>query len=158
MKIIKESSGRINFEGILCTVNLPSDKSPSGARGHQILLTKDAAQNALSTLLGAPVNYRSDWQGHNVNVTIGMIGKSWIDNEYVKVRGFLLTSKYPHIIDEINNIKESLGMSFEIADAHVENLREVVWKITKISSFTGAAILLKRKAAYYKSSFKLLEF
>ena len=34
---------RLPFEGCLTLVDLPSDKAPSGARGHRVVLTREAA-------------------------------------------------------------------------------------------------------------------
>src|ERR1700712_2161174 len=50
---------------------------------------------------------------------------------------------------------EALGMSYELADAHVENMRAEVWRLTK-AMFTGAAILLRSKAAYATTSFRVV--
>jgi hypothetical protein len=47
-----------------------------------------------------------------------------------------------------------MGMSYELADALVEDMRASVWRLTKVT-FTGAAILLREKAAYGKTSFRL---
>ena len=41
----------------------------------------------------------------------------------------------------------SLGMSYEIADAQIQDVRASVWVLNKVT-FTGAAILLREKAAY----------
>jgi hypothetical protein len=41
----------------------------------------------------------------------------------------------------------SLGMSYEIADAQIQDIRASVWVLNKVT-FTGAAILLREKAAY----------
>ena len=41
----------------------------------------------------------------------------------------------------------SMGMSYELADAHVADMRASVWTLTR-ATFTGAAILLRDKAAY----------
>jgi hypothetical protein len=41
---------------------------------------------------------------------------------------------------------EAMGMSYELADARVEDMRAEVWKLTRVT-FTGAAILLREKAA-----------
>jgi hypothetical protein len=49
---------------------------------------------------------------------------------------------------------ELMGMSYELADAHVEDMRASVWRLTKVT-FTGAAILLREKAAYGRTSFRL---
>ena len=48
----------------------------------------------------------------------------------------------------------SMGMSYEIADAHVEDMNAEVWMLTR-ATFTGAAILLREKAAYRNTSFQL---
>jgi hypothetical protein len=40
-----------------------------------------------------------------------------------------------------------LGMSYEIADAQIEDLKAKVWVLNKLT-FTGAAILRREKAAY----------
>ena len=49
---------------------------------------------------------------------------------------------------------ESMGMSYELADARVEDMRAEVWKLTRVT-FTGAAILLRDKAAYRATSFRM---
>ena len=155
-KIITESSGRVYFEGILCTLDQPSEKSPTGARGHQIILTSFAAERAISGLIGAPVNYTENWQGHDIFTTIGLISKAFTENQKLKVRGYLLTAKYPKIIDQIKSLEESLGMSYELRDARVEDMRKPVWTLTRVN-FTGVAILLQNKAAYRTSTFHLLD-
>jgi hypothetical protein len=48
----------------------------------------------------------------------------------------------------------AMGMSYELADAHVADLRAPVWTLTR-ATFTGAAILLREKAAYRGTSFRM---
>src|ERR1035441_5651313 len=43
---------RLPFEGVLTLVDVASDKAPSGARGHRVLLTRAAAQAALPSQIG----------------------------------------------------------------------------------------------------------
>ena len=43
---------RVPFEGVLTVVNAASDKAPAGARGHRVMLTREAAEKALPSLLG----------------------------------------------------------------------------------------------------------
>lgn len=155
-EFLTEYSGRINFEGTLCILDEPSDKSPSGGRGHQILLSKEVAETYLEKLIGAPINYKEDWSGHNIEITIGLISKAWIEDDKLKVLGHLITATNPNIIDKIKSLPDnSLGMSYEMLNAKVENINASIWKLIK-APFTGAAILFKNKAAYQKSSFKLL--
>jgi hypothetical protein len=47
-----------------------------------------------------------------------------------------------------------MGMSYELADAHVADMHSRVWTLTR-ATFTGAAILLKEKAAYKGTSFRV---
>jgi hypothetical protein len=47
-----------------------------------------------------------------------------------------------------------MGMSYELADAHVADMRAHVWTLTR-ATFTGAAILLRDKAAYRGTSFRV---
>jgi hypothetical protein len=47
-----------------------------------------------------------------------------------------------------------MGMSYELAEAHVADMRAPVWTLTR-ATFTGAAILLREKAAYRGTSFRL---
>ena len=50
---------RLPFEGCLTLVDVPSDKAPSGARGHRVVLTREAAEMALPSLLGMAVDYKA---------------------------------------------------------------------------------------------------
>jgi hypothetical protein len=42
---------RVPFEGVLTVVNSASDKAPAGARGHRVILTREAAGTGMT--LGA---------------------------------------------------------------------------------------------------------
>ena len=50
---------RLPFEGCLTLLDVASDKAPSGARGHRVVLTKEAADAALPSLLGMAVDYKA---------------------------------------------------------------------------------------------------
>ena len=51
-------------------------------------------------------------------------------------------------------VEGSMGMSYELADAHVADMQAPLWTLTR-ATFTGAAILLRDKAAYRATSFRL---
>jgi len=112
---------RVAFHGVLTVVNAASDKAPAGARGHRVLLTRDAAEKALPSLLGMAVDYRPGWDGHDARRKIGLLTEADLDGQQLVVRGYLY--------------------------ARVEDLRAEIWKLTRVT-FTGAAILLREKAAY----------
>jgi hypothetical protein len=57
-------------------------------------------------------------------------------------------------MEETIRASNAMGMSYELADAHVADMRSTVWTLTR-ATFTGAAILLRNKAAYTRTSFRL---
>jgi hypothetical protein len=138
-------SNRRNFEGILARLDLPSDRAPGGARGHRILVPVAVAVEALPSLLGMPVGFGSCWGIHNYRQRCGVINEAEIVCDELQVRGHLWCKDFPEIAPMM--AKGKLGMSFELDDAHIKDMREPIWEITKLT-FRGAAILFAEKAAY----------
>ena len=146
---------RVDFEGVLTLVNTPSDKAPAGARGHRVVLTREAAETALPSLLGMAVDYRPGWDGHDAKRKIGLITEANVVGKQLTVRGYLYARDFPEVAAAIaTQAPNSMGMSYELADARVEDMRAGVWKLTRVT-FTGAAILLREKAAYRDTSFRM---
>ncbi len=50
--------------------------------------------------------------------------------------------------------RAGLGMSYEIADALVEDIKASVWVLNRVT-FTGAAVLRRDKAAYFSTWIEL---
>jgi hypothetical protein len=144
---------RLPFEGVLTLVDVASDKAPSGARGHRVLLTRAAAQAALPSLLGMAVDYKAGWDGHDARQKCGIITDAELDGRKLMVAGFLFSKDFPEIAPRLGD-DTLMGMSYELADAHVEDMSAQVWTLTR-ATFTGAAILLRDKAAYVATSFRL---
>lgn len=146
---------RVPFEGVLTVVNTPSDKAPAGARGHRVLLTREAAENALPSLLGMAVDYRPGWDGHDARRKIGLLTAADVVGVRLVVRGYLYARDFPEVATAMGaHAPGAMGMSYELADARVEDMRAEVWKLTRVT-FTGAAILLREKAAYRETSFRM---
>jgi hypothetical protein len=146
---------RVAFEGVLTLVNSASDKSPAGARGHRVVLTREAAEKALPSLLGMAVDYRPGWDGHDARRKIGLLTEADIIGNRLAVRGYIYARDFPEVAKTIaTHAPESMGMSYELADARVEDMRADIWKLTRVT-FTGAAILLRDKAAYRATSFRM---
>ena len=87
----------------------------------------------------------------------------------IEVGGFLYAKDFPEIVAEIGkpgsaglggagrNVRASragLGMSYEIADALVEDIKASVWVLNRVT-FTGAAVLRRDKAAYLSTWIEL---
>ncbi|SRR6187402_68958 len=153
--VVQGHPNRRAFEGVLTLVDIASDKSPTGARGHRVVLTRAAAEAALPSLLGMAVDFKTGWDGHDAQRKCGIITSAHVVNNELRVSGYLFARDFPEMEREmIAHGNEVLGMSYELADAHVEDMRASVWKLTK-ATFTGAAILLREKAAYRSTRFRL---
>lgn len=146
---------RVPFEGVLTLVNTASDRAPAGARGHRVVLTREAAEKALPSLLGMAVDYRPGWDGHDARRKIGLLTEADVVGARLVVRGYLYARDFPEVAEAIAaHAPETMGMSYELADARVEDMRAEIWRLTRVT-FTGAAILLRDKAAYRATSFRM---
>ncbi len=163
MPEVEGHPNRLPFEGCLTVVDVPSDKAPSGARGHRVVLTRAVAEAALPSLLGMAVDYKAGWDGHDARQKCGIITGARLEAEGVGrrllVSGFLFARDFPELereqkLGEIAAGAGEMGMSYELADAHVADMRASVWTLTR-ATFTGAAILLREKAAYRGTSFRV---
>lgn len=153
--MIDSHPNKAPFAGILAIVDEPSDKSPSGARGHKVILTKKAVEDAIPTLIGMGVNASPTWDGHDAKAKIGIIDHAEVIGNQLYVRGYLFRRDSQSVIKKLQASAQEWGMSYEVADAHVEDMRAAVYKITGCT-FTGASILLREKAAYEKTRFYFL--
>jgi len=164
------------FRGVLTLVDVTSDRAPAGARGHRVVLTRAAAETALPSLLGMALDYAPSLDRHDVRRKVGVITRAEIVSRQVELGGYLFAKDFPEIVCEIAraklqelsrssserleagsepaNSRRGLGMSYEITDARVADLRAKVWTLTQVT-FTGAAILRRDKAAYQNTWIEL---
>ncbi len=193
MPVVHGHPNRVGFRGVLTFVDAVSDKSPAGARGHRVLLTRKAGEAAIPTLLGMALDYSPRLDTHDTRRKIGVITRAEIAGREITIRGFLYGRDFPEIVAEIGKnarilaptsrieraglksfesglhggVREGtrsdgrvaaasvervrgragLGMSYEIADAVVEDIKANVWVLNRVT-FTGAAVLRRDKAAY----------
>ena len=163
--VVHGHPNRLPFEGVLTLIDTPSDKAPSGSRGHRVILTRAAAESALPSLLGMAVDFKAGWDGHDARQKCGIITAAEIDGNRLTVAGYLYARDFPEMeakIQSSNGVPgelargggSAMGMSYELADAHVADMHAYIWTLTR-ATFTGAAILLRDKAAYRSTSFRL---
>jgi len=178
---------RVAFRGVLTVVDVASDRAPSGARGHRVMLTRKAAEDAIPSLLGMAMDYSPRLDAHDTRRKIGVITRANIVGRELVISGFLYGRDFPEIVAEIGRAGvshqpsairkgdghraavgrsmdeagknarptyEELGMSYEIADAVVEDIKAKVWVLNRVT-FTGAAVLRRDKAAYRGTSIEL---
>jgi hypothetical protein len=160
MPAVHGHPNRVAFRGVLTLVDAASDKAPAGARGHRVLLTKKAAEEAIPSLLGMGLDYSPRLDCHDARRKSGVITRAEIVGREVVVGGFLYGRDFPEMVAEIgkaavrqqasamtSGTRAELGMSYEIADALVEDIKAKVWVLNRVT-FTGAAVLRRDKAAY----------
>ncbi len=78
MPAVHGHPNRAEFRGVLTIVDVASDKSPSGARGHRVLLTRRAAEAAIPSLLGMALDYSPTLDRHDARRKIGVITRAEI--------------------------------------------------------------------------------
>jgi hypothetical protein len=149
--VVHGHPNRLPFEGVLTLIDTPSDKAPSGSRGHRVILTRAAAEAALPSLLGMAVDFKAGWDGHDARQKCGVITAAEIEGNRLTVAGYLYARDFPEMEQKIHSA-DTMGMSYELADAHVADMHASIWTLTR-ATFTGAAILLRDKAAYRSTSF-----
>ena len=149
---------RLPFRGVLTLVGVASQRSPGGARGHRVMLTRAATEAALPSLLGMALDYAPSLDTHDARRKIGIIteanivpmpaGKPASSTGQVAITGYLFAHDFPDVVNDIRaQHGGTLGMSYEIANASVPNQQASIWTVTNFT-FTGAAILRRVKAAY----------
>ena len=179
---------RAPFRGVLTLIDTPSDRAPSGARGHRVVLTRAAAEQALPSLLGMGLDYTPALDRHDARHKVGIIteanvvsgqcsvisGQSKRSNGHrplhtghsrLEIAGYLYARDFPDVMRELRQqtiagegaraTSHTLGMSYEITDARIDDLRAAIWTVSECT-FTGAAILRRDKAAYRDTWIELL--
>jgi len=92
---------RAAFSGVLTMVDVASERAPSGAKGHLVVLTKKAAEAALPSLLGMALDYSPRLDRHDVRCKVGVITRAEIVGRNVELGGYLFAKDFPEIVEEI---------------------------------------------------------
>jgi len=92
---------RAAFAGVLTMVDVPSQRAPSGAKGHLVVLTKRAAEAALPSLLGMALDYSPALDRHDVRCKVGVITRAEIVGRNLELGGYLFARDFPEIVKEI---------------------------------------------------------
>lgn len=92
---------RAAFRGVLTMVDVPSQRAPSGAKGHLVMLTRRAAEAALPSLLGMALDYSPALDRHDVRCKVGVITRAEIVGRNIELGGHLFARDFPEIVAEI---------------------------------------------------------
>ncbi len=153
---MKAHPNKLPFIGVLGLVDVASDKAPMGARGHRVLMTSAAARASLHTLIGMGINVGVPCaSSHNPSVKIGVIDAADLVEKEIIVSGYIFHRDCPGAVKQLSASADN-GMSYELANVRVADMRADVWTLTEVT-FTGAAVLLRDKAAYKLTDFILVD-
>ena len=152
----RKHPNRAEFHAVLTRVEEASDRPPSGARGHRVQLTREAAVAALDSLVGMALDNTPRLDGHDSRSKVGVITAARVEGSDLVIEGHIFARDFPEVMRELRARGGALGLSYELADAQVEDVHAAVWKLTEVT-FTGAAILQRSKAAYNKTWIELKE-
>lgn len=144
-----EHPNKVPFTGILTRVDEPSDNALSKP-GKRVILPKDVAEAALSSLLGMAIDFNEDLDKHDVKRKIGLITEATIEGNAIHIGGYFYGADFEDEVKRIQAEKSSLGFSYE-AQAQVRSMNDDPL-VVKSCVFTGAAVLYKDKAAYTSTS------
>ncbi|MBM7045433.1 DUF6582 domain-containing protein [Rhizobium lusitanum] len=151
MPVVEDHPNRMPFSGVLTRIDEPSDNPPHGSNGKLVMLPRAVAEQALPSLLGMAVDFEPGFKGHDPQAKIGVITAATIEGTAIHIEGFIYASDFPEEAAAIQIDKDKLGFSFEAKRILVETMDADPLVITECV-FTGAAILLKDRAAYTTTS------
>jgi hypothetical protein len=101
MPEVKGHPNREAFRGVLTVVDMPSQKAPSGAKGHLVVLSRKAAEAALPSLLGMALDYSPSFDRHDVRRKVGVITQADLVGKNLELSGYLFARDFPEIVEEI---------------------------------------------------------
>jgi uncharacterized membrane protein len=110
MPEVEGHPNRMGFRGVLTVVDVPSQRPPSGSKGHRVLLTKAAAEEALPSLLGMALDYSPSFDRHDVRRKVGVITRAEVVGRNVEVGGYLYAKDFPEIVEEIGKSGRTAGV------------------------------------------------
>jgi len=115
MPEVKGHPNRVAFQGVLTVVDMPSHKAPSGSKGHLVVLSRKAAEEALPSLLGMALDYSPSFDRHDVRRKVGVITQADLVGRSLEVGGHLFARDFPEIVEEIG--KEGRGANLRPVQA-----------------------------------------
>jgi hypothetical protein len=112
---------KMPFSGVMTRIDEPSDRPPEGSGGRLITISAEAAEKALSSLLGMAVDYKPELDGHNPQAKIGVITAANIDGDAILIEGFIYAADFPEVAAEIKASQDLLGFSYEARNLYTND-------------------------------------
>ena len=161
----QQHPNKMLWSGVLTRLGVPSDGAPCGTGGKLLIIDSAAAANALETIVNMPLNceFTDDFwgscpeyamTGHDLSNVIGTITSGKVEGDALVCEGIIWKQNFPDVAFMINNAVDALGFSIEL-NVNASQESEDTITATDIT-FTGAATLWKKCAAYESTEFRQL--
>ncbi len=154
MPEVEGHPNRAAFRGVLTVVDTPSERAPSGSGGRRVVLTKEAAEAALPSLIGMALDYAPSFDRHDVRRKVGVITSADVVGRNLEVGGYLYAKDFPDIVAEVAKCgRPNAGVRTEGAklraslSAAVERIRSLTASIRSGNGEDATATLVRAEAA-----------
>jgi len=101
MPRVEGHPNRTDFTGVLTLVDVPSQRSPLGAQGHRLVLTREVAERALPSLIGMALDYTPSFDRHDIRCKVGVITQAEVVGRNLEIGGYLYAKDFPEVVREI---------------------------------------------------------
>jgi hypothetical protein len=101
MPRVEGHPNRTDFTGVLTLVDVPSQRSPQGAQGHRVVLTREVADRALPSLIGMALDYTPSFDRHDMRCKVGVITQAEVVGRNLEIGGYLYAKDFPEVVREI---------------------------------------------------------
>jgi hypothetical protein len=101
MPEVEGHPNREPFRGVLTVVDVASQGAPSGSKGHQVLLTRAAAEAALPSLLGMALDYAPSFDRHDMQRKVGVITEADVVGRNLEIGGYIFAKDFPEVVKKI---------------------------------------------------------
>jgi hypothetical protein len=124
MPLVEGHPNRTNFGGVLTLVDVPSQRSPQGAHGHRVVLTREVAERALPSLIGMALDYTPSFDRHDIRCKVGVITRADVVGKNLEIGGYLYAKDFPEVVREIAKAgKERIHQLAGTADFKAQRFR-----------------------------------
>jgi hypothetical protein len=101
MPEVEGHPNRAEFRGVLTVVDVPSQRAPSGSGGHRVVLTRQAAEEALPSLIGMALDFAPSFDRHDARRKVGVITSAEVVGRNLEVGGYFYAKDFPEVVEEV---------------------------------------------------------
>ena len=152
MPEVEGHPNRVQFQGVLTVVDVPSQRAPAGSKGRRVLLTREAAQAALPSLLGMAVDYAPSYDRHDARRKVGIITHADVVGRNLEVGGYLYARDFPEIVEEVAKSGGGPAGHSRHVKHQASRLAAESSKLSSASSTVSLAVAVRELRRYVEAS------